>query len=102
MNLTPLDIQKQTFAKSLKGYNPDEVRAYLHLIAEEIERLVRDVDRQTRENAMLREDLDDHSQRERILKETLLSTQLISRDKRVTTMKDTILIVTDTRLLTEN
>ena len=40
MNLTPLDIQKQTFSKSFKGYHLDEVRAYLHLIAEDIERLV--------------------------------------------------------------
>ena len=37
--LTPLDIQKQTFARGLKGYNVDEVRGYLHLIAEEIEDL---------------------------------------------------------------
>ncbi len=41
-NLTPLEIQKQTsFSRVLKGYNGDEVRAYLHLVAEEIERLVR-------------------------------------------------------------
>jgi DivIVA domain-containing protein len=44
-NLTPLEIQKQTFARALKGYHPDEVRAYLHLVAEEIERLVRENDR---------------------------------------------------------
>ncbi|HEY3053678.1 MAG TPA: DivIVA domain-containing protein [Thermoanaerobaculia bacterium] len=101
MNLTPLDIQKQTFSKSLKGYNPDEVRAYLHLIAEEIERLVRDVDRLARENAMLREDLDDHSQRERILKDTLLSAQKVSEDVRATARKDGELIVKDAELLSE-
>ncbi|HEV8659815.1 MAG TPA: DivIVA domain-containing protein [Thermoanaerobaculia bacterium] len=101
MNLTPLDIQKQTFSKSLKGYNPDEVRAYLHLIAEEIERLVRDVDRLARENAMLREDLDDHSQRERILKDTLLSAQKVSEDVRATARKEAELIVKDAELLSE-
>ena len=56
MHLTALDIQKQTFSKKFKGFNVDEVRAYLHLIAEEVERLVRDVDRLSRENAMLRKD----------------------------------------------
>jgi cell division initiation protein len=101
MNLTPLDIQKQTFSKSLKGYNPDEIRAYLHLIAEEIERLVRDVDRLARENAMLREDLDDHSQRERILKDTLLSAQKVSEDVRATARKEAELIVKDAELLSE-
>lgn len=101
MNLTPLDIQKQTFSKSFKGYHLDEVRAYLHLIAEEIERLVRDVDRLSRENAMLREDLDDHSQRERILKDTLLSAQKVSEDVRATARKDGELIVKDAELLSE-
>jgi cell division initiation protein len=101
MDLTPLDIQKQIFSKSFKGYNLDEVRAYLHLIAEEIERLVRDVDRLARENAMLREDLDDHSQRERILKDTLLSAQKVSEDVRATARKEAELIVKDAELLSE-
>ncbi len=51
-NLTPLEIQKQTFARKLKGFDPAEVRGYLQMVAEEIERLVRDVDRLSRENAM--------------------------------------------------
>ncbi len=101
MNLTPLDIQKQTFSRSFKGYNLDEVRAYLHLIAEEIERLVRDVDRLARENAMLRDDLEDHSQRERILKDTLLSAQKVSEDVRATARKEAELIVKDAELLSE-
>lgn len=101
MNLTPLEIQKQTFSKSLKGYNADEVRAYLHLIAEEIERLVRDVDRLTRENAMLREDLDDHTHREQILKDTLLSAQRVSEEVRATARKEAELIVKDAELLSE-
>ncbi|GAC1400308.1 MAG: DivIVA domain-containing protein [Thermoanaerobaculia bacterium] len=101
MNLTPLDIQKQTFSRGFKGYNLDEVRGYLHLIAEEIERLVRDVDRLSRENAMLREDLDDHSQRERILKDTLLSAQKVSEEVRATARKEAELIVKDAELLSE-
>ncbi len=101
MNLTALEIQKQIFSKSLKGYNTDEVRAYLHLIAEEIERLVRDVDRLTRENAMLREDLEDHSHREQILKDTLLSAQKVSEEVRATARKEAELIVKDAELLSE-
>lgn len=101
MNLTPLDIQKQTFSRSLKGYHPDDVRAYLHLIAEELERLLRDVDRLSRENAMLREDLEDHSNREKILKDTLLSAQKVSEEVRATARKEAELIVKDAELLSE-
>ena len=100
-DLTPLEIQKQTFARVLKGYNVDEVRAYLHLIAEEIERLVKDVDRLARENAHLREDLDDHSHRERILKDTLLSAQKVSEDVKTNARKEAELIVKDAELLAE-
>ena len=101
MNLTPLDIQRQTFSRALKGYNVDEIRAYLQLIAEEIERLLKDVDRLSRENAMLREDLDEHNARERILKDTLLSAQKVSEDVKANAQKEAELIVKDAELLAE-
>src|SRR5438477_147114 len=100
-NLTPLEIQKQVFSRALKGYNPDEVRGYLSLVAEEIERFVKDIDRLSRENAMLREELDDHSQRERILKDTLLSAQKVSEDVKSNARKEAELIVKDAELLAE-
>lgn len=100
-NLTPLEIQKQVFARALKGYNQDEVRGYLSMVAEEIERLVKDVDRLSRENVMLREELDDHSQRERILKDTLLSAQKVSEEVKSNARKEAELIVKDAELLSE-
>lgn len=100
-NLTPLEIQKQTFSRGIKGYNPDEVRAYLHLVAEEIERLLRENDRLHRDVAMLREDIDDHENRERILKDTLLSAQKVAEDLTANARKEAELIVKDAELLAE-
>ena len=100
-NLTPLEIQKQTFSRVLKGYNADEVRAYLHLVAEEIERLVRENDRLSGDSAVLREDLEDHSNRERILKDTLLSAQKVAEDLVANARKEAELIVKDAELLSE-
>jgi cell division initiation protein len=99
--LTPLDIQKQTFSRGFKGYHQDEVRAYLHLVAEEIEHLLREVDRVSRENAALREDLEEHTARERILKETLLSAQRVSEELKANARKEAELIVKDAELLSE-
>ncbi len=99
--LTPLDIQKQTFARVLKGYNADDVRGYLHLVAEEIEHLLREVDRLGRDNASLREDLEEHNQRERILKDTLLSAQKVSEEVKANARKEAELIVKDAELLSE-
>ena len=100
-DLTPLEIQKQTFSKKFKGYEPAEVHGYLNLVAEEIERLVKDVDRLSRENAMLREELEEHSQRERILKDTLLSAQKVSEEVKANARKEGELIVKDAELLSE-
>ena len=100
-NLTPLEIQKQSFARKLKGFDPNEVRAYLQMVAEEIESLLKDVDRLSRENVMLREDLDDHNQRERILKDTLLSAQKVSEEVKSNARKEAELIVKDAELLSE-
>lgn len=100
-DLTPLEIQKQTFGRKLKGYDPDEVRAYLHLVAEEIERFVRENDRLLRENAILREDLEDHANRERILKDTLLSAQRVAEELTGNARKEAELIVKDAELLSE-
>ena len=100
-DLTALEIQKQTFTRTIKGYNPDEVRAYLHLVAEEIERLVRDNDRLSREVAELRDDLQDHSNRERILKDTLLSAQKVAEDLTTNARKEAELIVKDAELLAD-
>src|SRR6185295_2244600 len=100
-DLTPLEIQKQMFARAVRGFHRDEVRGYLSLVAEEIERLLRDVDRLSRENAMLHEELDEHSQRERILKDTLLSAQKVSEDVKANARKEAELIVKDAELLAE-
>lgn len=99
--LTPLDIQKQTFSRALKGYDKEEVRGYLQLAAEEVERLVRDIDRLTRENGALRSDLDDFLQRERILKDTLLSAQRVSEDVKANAHKEAELLVKDAEILAD-
>ena len=80
--ITPLEIQKHEFSRKWKGLDPVEVESFLALVAEEIEELVRAnadlssrVERLTEENA-------EHRERERILKETLLTAQQASEDIR--------------------
>ena len=46
--LTAMDIEKQEFARKMRGLDPDEVQMFLRAVAEEIERL-------NLENATLRE-----------------------------------------------
>lgn len=101
MRLTPLEIQKQTFGKSLRGYSLDEVRAYLHLIAEELEEQLKELEKLTRENQTLREQIAENNEREQILKETLLSAQRVSEEIKSNSRKEAELIVKDAELFAE-
>lgn len=99
--LTPIEIQKQVFAKSFHGFNEGEVRAYLSLVSEEVEQMMQEIERLSRENAQMREQLLDHSERERMLKDTLLSAQKVSEDVKANAHKEASLIVKDAELLSE-
>ena len=85
--VTPLEIQKHEFTKKWKGFDPVEVETFLALVAEDLEEIVRAnaeltarVERLTEENA-------EHRERERILKETLLTAQQASEDIRASAQK---------------
>ncbi len=42
MPITPLEIRKQEFRKSLRGYDPHEVRSFLEMVSTELENLLRE------------------------------------------------------------
>lgn len=100
-DLTPLDIQKQHFRRTFRGYEVDEVRAYLHMVAEELERLLKQLEVLSRENALMREEIAENLEREKILKNTLLSAQRVSEELKEGARKEAELIVKDAELLAE-
>lgn len=75
MKLTPLDIKKQEFKKSLRGYDPVEVDAFLDMVADEFETAIREQNQLADEVLRLRTQLQDYLQVEKTLKETLVNAQ---------------------------
>jgi cell division initiation protein len=91
--LTPLEIQKHEFSRKWKGVDPVEVESFLSIIAEEMEDLVRaNAELETR-SRRLEEENEEHRERERILKETLLAAQRASEDIRASAQKQAEMIV---------
>ena len=82
MKISPMEIQRQTFSKRLRGYDPDEVRTYLNLVAEELQQFQREQAALQQETTFLRSIVDEHRQREEILKNTLLTAQRVSEEIR--------------------
>jgi cell division initiation protein len=81
-HLTPLEIQKHRFGRKWKGLDPAEVESFLEMTAEEMEALARENAGLAGRIRALEEENGDHRERERILKDTLLSAQRASEDIR--------------------
>jgi cell division initiation protein len=88
MRMTPLDVHSHRFGRRLSGYDPEEVDAFLRMIAEDYESLLR-------ENQNLRDQLrrvesrvEELGTNEQLLKETLVSAQSMSDDLRQAALKE--------------
>ena len=82
MKISPMDIQRQSFARRLRGFDRDEVHSYLAIVAEEVAALQRERDALAQQIQSLEGLLDEHRQREAILKNTLLMAQRVSEEIR--------------------
>ncbi len=101
MKLTPLDIKKQEFKKGLRGYDPIEVEAFLEVVADEFEAVVREKNQLTDEVLKLRTQLRDYRQVEDSLKETLVNAQENITSSRENSKKEADLIIRDAELKAE-
>ena len=91
--LSPLEIQKHRFSRKWKGLDPTEVGAFLDIAAEGMEDLAREKASLEARIRALEEENAEHRERERILKETLVSAQRASEDIRAAAQAQAELIV---------
>jgi cell division initiation protein len=82
MKLSPSDVQRQTFGTRFRGFDPDEVRAFLAAVAEEMVMLQREKDDIEQQLRHLEQIVSEHREREAILKNTLLTAQKAAEDIR--------------------
>jgi cell division initiation protein len=98
MKISPMDIQRQTFGRRFKGVDGDEVRTYLAIVAEEVASLQMQRDRLDQEVQSLRGLIDEHRQREAILKNTLLTAQRISEELKESARKQAESVVKEAEI----
>ena len=75
MKISSIDIQRQTFRTKFKGYDQDEVRNFLIAVAEQMEELIRQRDQFKQEIERLSENLRDYEDKDKILKNTMVTAQ---------------------------
>jgi cell division initiation protein len=98
MRITPLDIQQKQFPMKFRGFDVEEVYAFLEVIREEMEDLLRD-------NATLKETVQrlenqtkDHKDMETTLRETLLTAQQLVDEYKTNARKEAELVVKEAEL----
>ncbi len=98
MRITPLDIQQKQFPMKFRGFDVEEVYAFLEIIREEMEDLLR-------ENATLKETIQrlesqvrEYRDMETTLRETLITAQQMVEDYKTNARKEAELIVKEAEL----
>ncbi len=101
MKITPLDIQQKQFRRVLRGYDRQEVEAFLALLATEFEELVKEA-MALREAARRKdEDIAEFRSRERTMQETLITAQKASEEIRETARKEAEITLSEAELQAE-
>ncbi len=98
MKFSPLSIKKQDFSRSVRGFDKEEVQAFLEKLADEFEDLLR-------ENETLKKDLDDANEKltefrkiEKSLQGTLLKAQESSSKAIESTKKQSNLMIKEAEI----
>jgi len=98
MKITPLDIRKQEFRKTFKGYDKNEVDIFLEMLAKEIENIIRDNKSMSERLKELDSKIEDYKRMETTLQNTLTSTQKTTDEIRRNARKEAEMILQKAKL----
>jgi cell division initiation protein len=98
MRITPLDIQQKQFPMRFRGFDVEEVYAFLEVVREQMEDLLR-------ENALLKEQVQraenqikEYRDMETTLRETLMTAQQMVEDYKTNARKEAELLIKEADL----
>lgn len=98
MRITPLDVRKQEFRKSVRGFDCDEVRAFLSTLADEYEAVLVD-------NKVLRERVTEQDEKiseykalERTLRDTLMTAERVMQETKDNATREGDLLIQEAHL----
>ncbi|HNV03328.1 MAG TPA: DivIVA domain-containing protein [Vicinamibacterales bacterium] len=78
MNVTPLDLRQQQFRTTMRGFDKDEVTAFLAEAADDYAEAIREADRLRQEVTRLEGLINEHREHERNLRNTLMTAQRLA------------------------
>ncbi len=98
MRITPLDIRKQPFRKTVMGFDRDEVNSFLEMVANEFEQIIKQNDELATNVKLLQERIDTYEKIEKTLNETLITAQRATDEAKLNAQKEAELIIKDAQI----
>jgi cell division initiation protein len=101
MKITPLDITQKSFSRAMRGFERQEVEAFLALVASEFEGLVKEVQALRDDARRKEEEIAELRSRERALQETMITAQKACEEIRETARKEAEITLSEAELQAE-
>ncbi len=101
MRITPLDIQQKQFPVRFRGFDIEEVYAFLELVREEMEDLIRENGNLKEHIQRLESQVKEYRDMESTLRETLMTTQQIVEEYRNNAKREAEMIIKEAELKAE-
>jgi cell division initiation protein len=99
--LTAMDVESQDFPRAMRGFDAEEVRMFLRAVAAEIERLNLENANLREEAGRLRDGVQEYRERERSLRETLVTAQQMAEELKDRSRAESELMIKEARLKSE-
>ena len=101
MKITPMEISGRKFRTKWRGYDMEEVREFLEMVASDIEDMIRESRYFEEELARKNSELGEFKSREQTLKDTLILAQKLARDMKNTMAKEAQVILSEAEMEAE-
>ena len=102
MTITPLEIRKMEFRKTMRGYDTEEVESFLETIADKLEELLRENMALKEQMRELENRIEEYKNLELTLQNTLTSAQTSVEQIKKNAEQEAELILQNARLQAEN
>ncbi len=97
MKLTPLDIRKQVFRKTMRGFDPEDVHVFLDLVADEYEQVLQENSMLAEKARHLSDQIERYHSMEKTLQNSLLTAERVSEEARERARLEADAVVAESR-----
>lgn len=101
MNITPAEIREKRFKTKVMGYGTNEVDAFISMVADEFEELLKEADTLRDEVRRLDSDLELYKGREESIKKTMMTAQKVCDDMKKNAERECQIILSEAELRAE-